>query len=279
MKPFLKAILFLVILWIFDFLLRKGLVANFIPFQLPHNFTMLFLFSLFAFSSWLITKWFCKKDKMTLYDLGISLDRKNRFEFLYGFLIGIFLWAIVSIVQSYTAGFSWELRANISLFNILYGLIFIFIADLGTELFTRGYPLKRLEDSVGANAAILVMVFFVGLKSYSFDAEGELLIYSILIPALHTIFFSIIYFKTKRLGAALGIHTGANFITISVFDLRIEQPMQAIPSGILQSNVGLETLSLTALQLPWVVMALIFSIVTYFWWTKNKRITTMYNRH
>ena len=279
MKPFLKAILFLVILWIFDILLRKGLVANFIPFQLPHNFTMLFLFSLFAFSSWLITKWFCKKDKMTLYDIGISLDRKNRFEFLYGFLIGIFLWAIVSIVQSYTAGFSWELRANISLFNILYGLIFIFIADLGTELFTRGYPLKRLEDSVGANAAILVMVFFVGLKSYSFDAVGELLIYSILIPALHTIFFSIIYFKTKRLGAALGIHTGANFITISVFDLRIEQPMQAIPVGIFQSNVDLETLSLTALQLPWVFMALLFSVVTYFWWIKYKRNTTLYKRH
>lgn len=269
MKPFLKAILFLVILWIIDFLLRKGLVAHFIPFQLPHHFTIFFLFSLFAFSSWLITKWFCKKDEMTLYDLGISFDSKNRFEFLYGFLIGLVLWTIVSIIQSYTAGFSWEFRANISLYNILYGLIFIFIADLGTELFTRGYPLKRLEDSFGGNAAIIFMVFFVGLKSYSFEAEGELLLYSILIPALHTIFFSIIYLKTRRLGAALGIHTGANFATISVFDLRIEQPMQAIPSGIFQSNVDLETLSLTALQLPWVFMALLFSVVTYFWWIKT----------
>jgi membrane protease YdiL (CAAX protease family) len=205
---------------------------------------------------------------MTLKDLGISLDSKNRFEFLHGFLIGSVLWAIVSIVQSYTAEFSWELRPNISLFNILYGLIFIFIADLGTELFTRGYPLKRLEDSFGANTAIIIMVFFVGFQSYSFESQGELLIYSILIPALHTIFFSIIYFKTKRLGAALGVHTGANFVTISVFDLRIEQPMQAIPSGIFQSNVDLETLSLTALQLPWVFMALLFSVITYFWWNK-----------
>jgi len=279
MRPFFKAIFFLVILTILDFLLRKGLVANFIPFQLPRNFTMLFLFTLFAFSSWLITKWFCKKDKMALADLGISFDSKNRFEFLYGFLIGFALWAIVSIVQSYTAGFSWELRTNISIFNILYGLIFIFIADLGTELFTRGYPLKRLEDSFGANAAIMIMVFIVGLKSYSFEAEGELLIYIILIPALHTIFFSIIYFKTKRLGAALGIHTGANFVTISVFDLRIEQPSQAIPSGIFKSNVDLETLSLTALQLPWVFMALIFSVVTYFWWINSKRNTTVFKRH
>lgn len=279
MRPFLKAFLFLIILWIIDFLFRKGLVANFFPFQLPHNLTILFLFSLFAFFSLLITKWFCKKDKMTLKDLGISLDSKNRFEFLYGFLIGFVLWAIVSIVQSYTAEFSWELRPNISLFNILYGLIFIFIADLGTELFTRGYPLKRLEDSFGANAAIIIMVFFVGFKSYSFESQGELLMYSILIPALHTIFFSIIYFKTKRLGAALGVHTGANFVTISVFDLRIEQPMQAIPSGIFQSNIDLETLSLTALQLPWVFMALIFSVATYFWWIKYKRNTRLYKQH
>ena len=270
MKPFYKAIFFLLILTFLDFLIRKGLVANFIPFQLPHNLTMLFLFTLFALFAWVITKWFCKKDKIALTDLGISFDSKNRFEFLYGFLIGFVLWTIVSILQAYTAGFSWELRTNISLFNILYGLMFIFIADLGTELFTRGYPLNRLKDSFGANVAIMIMVFIVGLKSYSFQAEGELQLYIILIPALHTIFFSIIYFKTKRLGAALGIHTGANFVTISIFDLRLEQPNQAIPSGIFQSNADLETLSLTALQLPWVLMALIFSVVTYFWWIKSK---------
>ncbi|UWX56344.1 CPBP family intramembrane metalloprotease [Maribacter litopenaei] len=271
MKPFLKAILFLIILTILDFFLRKGLIAFYIPFQLPHNLTMLILFTLFALSSWLVTKWFCKTDKITLHDLGISLKSKNRLEFYYGLLIGIVLWAIVSILQSYIADFSWELRQNVSLYNILYGLLFIFIADLGTELFTRGYPLKSFEKSFGANAAIIIMMFFVGLKSYSNQVAGELLLYTILIPVLHTIFFSIIYFKTNRLGAALGIHTGANFITISIFDLRPEQENQAIPSGIFQSNVELENLSLASLQLPWVFMALLFSIFVYLWWKKDKR--------
>ena len=114
-----------------------------------------------------------------------------------------------------------------------------------------------------------IMVFIVGLKSISFDLPGELLFYSILIPALHTVFFSIIYFKTKRLGGALGVHTGANLVTISIFDLRIEQPSQAIPSGIFQSDADLETLSLTALQLPYVLMAIAFSIAVYFWWIKK----------
>ncbi len=110
-----------------------------------------------------------------------------------------------------------------------------------------------------------VIDIFVGFKSYSFDVEGELLFYTIMIPALHTIFFSIIYFKTKRLGAALGVHTGANFVTISIFDLRVGHPNQAIPSGVFQSNTALEDLSLTALQLPWVIIALVFSIGVYFW--------------
>ena len=269
MKPFIKATLFLVLLTMLDFLLRKGLLAFFIPFQLPQRYTILFLFTLFAALSWLITKWFCKTDKSSLHDLGISFNAKNRLEFFYGFLVGVGLWAIVSVIQSMAAGFSWILRPDISLFSVFYGLLFIFIADLGTELYTRGYPLTRFKDSFGASSAIIIMVFFVGLKSYSFDVQGELLLYTMLIPALHTVFFSIIYFKTKRLGAAVGVHTGANFITISIFDLRIEQPGQAIPAGIFQSNVDLETLSLTALQLPWVFMAVILSVAVYLWWVKK----------
>ena len=57
-------------------------------------------------------------------------------------------------------------------------------------------------------------------------------------------FYSIIYFKTKRLGTAMEIHTGANFVTISIFDRRIEQPRQAISAGIFQPYVNLEALSL-----------------------------------
>lgn len=146
MKPYLKATLFLIILTLFDFLFRKGLVGHFIPFQLSSNYVILILFTVFAFLSWLITKWFCRRDNIsTHHDLGISLNSKNRNEFFIGFLVGVILWGIVSIIQSVTAGFSWELRPNISVYNIFYGLIFIFIADLGTELYTRGYPLKGLK--------------------------------------------------------------------------------------------------------------------------------------
>ncbi|MDW3648888.1 MAG: CPBP family intramembrane glutamic endopeptidase [Bacteroidia bacterium] len=270
MKPYIKAILFLLLLTLLDFLLRQGFVFLIIPLPLPENLSSILVYSLFAVAAWFITQWFCKRDKIELGDLGISFDSKNRSDFYIGFLIGVGLWAIVSLIQAYTAGFSWELRPEISLFNVLYGLVFIFIADLGTELFTRGYPLTRFKDSFGAIPAIIIMTVFVGLKSYSPNMERELLLYAILIPALHTIFFSIIYFKTKRLGAAVGVHTGANFITISIFDLRVEQANQAIPAGIFQANTELESLSLVAIQLPWVFMAALFSIVVYFWWAKEK---------
>ncbi len=254
-----------------DVLFREGLVGFFVPFILPGSLNLLLLFGVFAALSWIVTKWFCKSDKIGLSDLGISFSTRNRFDFLFGFLVGLGLWAIVSISQSYAAGFSWELRPNLSVMNLLYGLIFIFIADLGTELFYRAYPLTMFKDSFGAIGAVTIMVFFVGLKSYSSDVEGELLLYIMLIPALHTIFFSFIYFKTRRLGAALGVHTGANWVTISIFDLRIEQAGQAIPSGIFQANVEVDALSLAALQLPWVFMALAFSIAAYFWWVKNEK--------
>ncbi len=62
------------------------------------------------------------------------------------------------------AGFSWILKPNIRFFNIFYGLVFIFMADLGTELFTRGYPLTKLKDQFGGITAITIMVFFVGVN-------------------------------------------------------------------------------------------------------------------
>lgn len=269
MKSFFKAILFLLLLTALDFLLRKGLLAFYLPFRLPQNTNILLLFTLFALSAWQLTRWFGKSDKMTLRDLGITLSTQNRREFYYGFVIGVVLWAVVSLLQSFNAGFSWELRPDVSLYHVVYGLLFIFIADLGTELFTRGYPLRSFEKSVGSNSAILLMMVFVGFKSYSSQVAGKLLFYTILIPVLHTLFFSIIYFKTRRLGAALGIHTGANFVTISIFDLRPANESQSIPSGVFQSNVDLETLSLTALQLPWIFMAIVFSGIVFWWWKKG----------
>lgn len=270
-KSLIKVFAFLGILTVLDFAFRKGFFGVPIPMPLPSSYIMLLFYSVFAIMAGFLTKRFARRDQLSLADLGISFSNKNRLEFFYGLLVGILLWGIVSIVQSLLAGFSWILRPNIGWYNILYGLFFIFIADLGTELFTRGYPLVKLKDRFGANIAIVIMVFFVGLISISMNAHGELLLYIILIPALHTLFFSIIYFKTKRLGGALGVHTGANFVTISIFDLREVQEGQVIPSGIFQADASLDTLSLTALQMPWVIMAVIFSFVLYFWWKRGRK--------
>jgi membrane protease YdiL (CAAX protease family) len=154
-------------------------------------------------------------------------------------------------------------------YNILFGLVFIFIADLGTELYTRGYPLTKLNESFGPITAIIIMVVFTAMRSYSFGLDSELLMYVILIPAIHVVFFSFIYFKTKRLGGALGVHTGANFVTNSIFDLRETQDGQVIPSGIFEANIPLEDLSLTALQLPYIIIGALFSLICYFWWRKD----------
>lgn len=268
-RSIIKVVAFLLILTILDFALRKGFLGILIPIPMPSSYIMLLFYSVFALLAWYMTKWFGKGDQLSLSDLGISFNHKNRLEFFYGLVTGILLWGLVSLVQSVLAGFSWTIRPDLCLLNVVYGLLFVFIADLGTELFTRGYPLTKLRDSFGANMAIVIMVFVVGLKSFSLNVQGELLLYTILIPALHTVFFSIIYFKTKRLGGALGVHTGANFVSISIFDLREAQEGQVIPSGIFQADASLETLSLTALQLPWVLMAVVFSMVVWFWWKKD----------
>ena len=202
------------------------------------------------------------------------MSKPNQFDFLIGFLVGVVLWGIVSLSQSYFAGFSWVLRPDFNAITLIHGLVFIFIADLGTELYTRGYPLIKLEEGFGAKMAIAIMVFFEIFKSFAYSPGGDLFYYAIIIPVLHIVFFSIIYFKTRRLGASLGVHTGANLVSISIFDLREEQSGQIIPSGIFQADAELENLSIHALQIPWVVMATLFIVATYIWWVKKEPTRT-----
>ena len=128
------------------------------------------------------------------------------------------------------------------------------------------------------NGAVLILTIFEVLKSLVFNWGSAFLFYVVIIPVLHVAFFSVIYLATGRLGASLGIHVGANFITISIFDLRIEQPNQAIPAGLFEAQTELEELSMHALQIPWVIMASLFCIVTYVWWIKKIKRSNAMNK-
>lgn len=268
MKPVYKSFLYLIILTVLDFSLRKGALP--LPLPLPKQLSLFLLFFLFAVIALFLTKKFSNSDNLSLTDLGISLAQNNRTDFLKGLGVGIFLWGLVAISQSFTASFSWVFRPEINGYQIAYGLLFVFVADVGTELYYRGYALTQFKNHWGAIAAITFMVLFSGFRSFSFEAEGELLFYMMIIPALHTIFFSLIYFKTKRMGAAIGIHTGANFITNSIFDLRPTQANAAIPEGMLEPTIDITTVSLTSLHGPYVLMAILFSLAIYFWFKPSE---------
>lgn len=265
-KTLKPALLFLLAVLIADFLFRKGFIMILIPVGLPPGVSALILYALFTFFAWLATKFFTKSEGQRPADLGISFSEANRSQFIYGFLAGIILWGLVVLSQAYFAGFNWIWREDVSVSSVLYGLLFIFIADWGTELFDRGYGLSKLQSGLGSIWAIGILAGFVGLRSISFNADWELLLYGMLIPILHALFFSFIYFKTKRLGASLGLHTGANFVSISIFDLRDSHPNQAIASGLFQADTSLDQLSMHALQLPWVAMAMMVVLATWFWW-------------
>lgn len=261
-----KAILFLLLLWLFDVLFRAGFIGFLLPIPIQGKIGGLMMYSLFVGVAWGATRFFCRWDQVPFATLGISLGRDNQREFWVGLLVGITFWAIISYIQSWTSGFSWTIQEDVLISNLGFGLLFIFVADLGTELFTRGYPLMRLTKAYGPTSAILLLSLFVGLKSFSPNLTGELLFYTILIPVLHTVFFSIIYLKTGRLGGALGVHTGANFVSICIFDLDGEQAGELIPHGFIQPETAIEELSMNALQIPYVVGAVLFSALVYFWW-------------
>jgi|GEM_PF-2576211 len=266
---FKNAIVFLLLASGLDFLFRKGFLAYLIPSPLPKDLTVMVFFALFAAAVWWLSRGFAKRDQMQVQDLGIDFKKQNRRDFFLAFVLGIMLWALVALSQAYFAGFTWTLREGFQITSLVHGLLFIFIADLGTELYMRPYPLSQLENGWGGKIAIGILLLFELIKSLAYNVGEELFLYAVIIPVLHVGFFSIIYLKTKRIGAPLGLHTGANLVTISIFDLREEQAGQAIPAGMFRTQADLETLSVEALQLPWVIMASLLLGLSYIWWRRS----------
>lgn len=271
-SPFIKALSFLAILTILDFLFRKGIFFQIIPVPLPQYIVGLVIYGLFALLALFITSKFCQLDSLSLKNIGISLDKSNKREFAYGLLIGTIVWSVVSVSAAFFSGFWWELHLNNVILNITMGLLFVFLADLGTELYVRGYGLTQLKNRFGIVIAIILISLFVGFSSFSANSPTDLMIYAMIIPALHAVFFSIIYFKTGRLGGALGLHTGGNFATISLFDFSGDQSGSLILPGLFHPDSSLEGLSIHAIQLPFIIAALILIAVVYFWKPDNSQL-------
>lgn len=254
----IKAFSFLAILSVLDMTLRDGVLERLFG-DVSSTFLLAFVFySLFAALALTITVWFCRWDGIRLKTLGIGLDRTNRRDFLCGLVLGVIVWSLVSFTVSASAGFSWEFQLGNALINMWIGLIFIFIADLGTELYVRGYGLTGLKTVFGPYVAIAAISTLVGLRSYSPSVPSETLFYVVLIPTLHAILFSIVYFKTGRLGASVGIHTGGNFATISLFDFGRK-------GGLLHPDIDIQALSIHSIQLPFVAAALLLIVFVCVW--------------
>ena len=163
MKSYLKASFFLVIVYILDLILRKGMIP--IPLPFPSHLSYLILYALFAILVWFITKRFARSDGQSLSDLGVDFRWKNRRDFLWGLAIGIIFWGAISLIQAWIADTKWIVRPGVSLFSVIYGFVFIFLADLGTELYFRAYPLTKFKENYGSGLAILIMTIFVGAIS------------------------------------------------------------------------------------------------------------------
>ncbi len=272
----LWAIVFLLLMAGLSWLMRTGGVLMFLP-ALPQPYTLYALYGLFAVAALLITAWFCKRDGLSLRQLGIGVDRNNRRDFVWGLLIAIALWGAMALVMTVTAGIRWQWHPEFLFPNLIIGLVFIFVADLGTEVAYRGYGLTRLSQGIGPWPAILCIAVFVGLQAYSPGRQESMQVYAMLIPALHAVFFALLYLYTGRLGASVGLHTGGNLASISLFDFDGNVPGQLIPAGVFQPGETVMTNSAHAIQLPFVITALLIILALVLLWRRRPMVALSQN--
>ena len=105
----------------------------------------------------------------------------------------------------------WSLWPSVAL-PLALGLI---LAALGEELGFRGYPLRRLGETIGALPAMLVLAALFGL-AHAWNPNATVL--STLNVALAAIWLSIAFFSSAGMPLAWGAHFGWNAALAILFD-------------------------------------------------------------
>ncbi len=105
----------------------------------------------------------------------------------------------------------WSVWPRVAL-PLIIGLIF---AALGEELGFRGYPLRRLGDTLGVLPAMLVLAILFGLLHAK---NPNATVFSTVNVALAAIWLSLAFFSSGGMPLAWGAHFGWNACLAILFD-------------------------------------------------------------
>ncbi|ACL70073.1 CPBP family intramembrane glutamic endopeptidase [Halothermothrix orenii] len=188
----------------------------------------------FTLVSTVLSVWFVgtKLDKRPFYEFGFDINKDWWLDFIFGFVLGIFLMGIIFIIElkagwieiknSVFQGIGSGTSASV-LTGIFLNLIFFIMVGIEEELLSRGYQLLNLSEGFNykkshpVGAIILATLVTSGFFSILHAGNPNVTAVSLINIFLAGIFLATGFVLTGQLAIPIGLHISWNFFQGNVF--------------------------------------------------------------
>jgi membrane protease YdiL (CAAX protease family) len=176
--------------------------------RIPGQWGNFVLGSVAALGAFALTVVFVRWEGISLESVGAALARGSLLRFASGFLVGLVLVAIYTLISAVAGHVRWT-RAPGNGFAIAMMSLLTFLAiSCREEVAFRGYPLLRLNKSFGVwGAQIIVALVFAAEHM----AGGWPLSRALLGAGVGSLMFGMAAIATRGLAVPIGLHAAWNF--------------------------------------------------------------------
>lgn len=158
--------------------------------------------------TFLLTFLFARRDKIRLQEVGVVPDSRGIFLFLAGFTTGLVMVLIQVLILSNFAPVKFIMDGTTRWENVAVSLLLYLLIACREELVFRGYPLRKLSNSISPSAAVLIITVLFILEHVMAGVSWKM---SIIGSGLGGLLYGIAAVKSKGLALPIGLHFSWNF--------------------------------------------------------------------
>jgi uncharacterized protein len=155
-----------------------------------------------------LTVLFVRWDGLGLQDVGALLGRHSLSRFLLGFLLGLLLVALHTLIERFAGDVRWARAPGVRFFEAATALATYLLLACREELAFHGYPLRRLEQLFGLLASLLAVALVFAVEHV---AGGSTWAQALFGAGVGSLLFGMAAIATRGLAVPIGLHAAWNF--------------------------------------------------------------------
>jgi uncharacterized protein len=176
--------------------------------RIPGQWGNFVLGSVAALGAFALTVIFVRWEGISLESVGVALARGSLLRFASGFLVGLVLVAIYTLISATSGHIRWTRAPGNGFATAMMSLLTFLAISCREEVAFRGYPLLGLNKSFGVWGAQIIVALVFATEHM---AGGWPLSRALLGAGVGSLMFGMAAIATRGLAVPIGLHTAWNF--------------------------------------------------------------------